>query len=196
MLAKREYNVKGTNDFLILAIIFFFLCIWAVKDAWFPSEKVLKRHPLQVPVAFEVDGTLAQLHVSVGSHVVPPEEEGGTSTLLATLSSVVQQEQYDNLVEEYKELKTQSPRDATELHEEILRLKAELDGKKLHCPKLGDEKGGTVIEILKNKHEMVKAGETVLVIEPKSHFYLFNKSLTVISFVLFWVFLAIHILAR
>jgi multidrug resistance efflux pump len=196
MPAKRRYKVKGTNDFLILAAIFFFLCLWAIKDAWFPSEKVLKRHPREVTVAFAIDGTLAKLHVAEGDEVVPPKEDGQPSTLLASLSSVVQQDQYDKLVAEYKEIKKNSPEEAAALHEEIKQVKAELDGKKLYCPKLGDEKGGKIAKIYHGELAQVKAGEPVFLIEPKSTFYLFNKSLTVLSFILFWVFMAIHVLAR
>jgi hypothetical protein len=45
-------------------------------------------------------------------------------------------------------------------------------------------------------YSQVKAGDPVLVIDPKDHFYLFNKSLAIFSFMAFWVFLAIHLLAR
>jgi hypothetical protein len=196
MPAKRRYKVKGTNDFLILAAIFFFLCVWAIKDAWFPSEKVLKRHPREVTVAFAIDGTLAKLHVAEGDEVVPPKEDEQPSTLLASLSSVVQQDHYDKLVDEYKVIKKSSPDDAALLYEEIKQVKAELDGRKLHCPRLGDEKGGTIAKIYKGELAQVKAGEPIFLIKPKSTFYLFNKSLTILSFILFWLFMAIHILAR
>ena len=69
MPVKRKYHVKGTNDFIVLAGIFFFLCLWAIKDAWFPSEKVLKKHPLEVIVAAEVAGTVEKVHVKVGEPV-------------------------------------------------------------------------------------------------------------------------------
>ncbi|NCC51407.1 MAG: hypothetical protein EOM20_09350 [Spartobacteria bacterium] len=41
----RKYNVPGTKKYLITAVVMLVLCIWAVLDGWFPSEKVLERHP-------------------------------------------------------------------------------------------------------------------------------------------------------
>jgi len=54
---------------------------------------------------------------------------------------------------------------------------------------------GVVKEVLVSLYGQVEAGEAVVVIDPKDHFYLFNKSLAIFSFIAFWVFLGIHILA-
>jgi hypothetical protein len=51
-----------------------------------------------------------------------------------------------------------------------------------------------VLEVPVDRYDTVAAGQTVIVIEPKQGFYLFNKSLAIFSFVAFWVFLALHIL--
>jgi hypothetical protein len=53
-----------------------------------------------------------------------------------------------------------------------------------------------VKEVLAGTYGQVEAGETVMLIDPKDHFYLFNKSLAIFSFIAFWVFLGIHIFAH
>ena len=55
---------------------------------------------------------------------------------------------------------------------------------------------GAVMESFVETHTHVEAGDQVFLIDPQDHFYLFNKSLAIFSFVVFWVFLAIHLLAR
>ena len=69
MPVKRKYHVKGTNDFIVLAGIFFFLCLWSIKDAWYPSEKVLKKHPLEIMVAAEASGMVEKVNVVAGDAV-------------------------------------------------------------------------------------------------------------------------------
>lgn len=214
MPAKRQYKVKGTNDFIILAAIFFFLCIWAVKDAWFPSEKVLKKHPLEVSVAFEVPGTVKDVNVKVGDPVAENQ-------VLAELRSDRVAVEYDKAKNTYTESKKELARLEMDLQEmtgsaasadeiaemqnrlkelrldmdknltEVDDLKARLDSAELKAPGKGE-----VMEVMITPHSMVEAGQTAIRIDPKDHFYLFNKSLTILSFILFWVFLSIHILAR
>lgn len=40
----RQYKVKGTNTYLIWAIVLALICIWAIKDGWFPSPSKIARH--------------------------------------------------------------------------------------------------------------------------------------------------------
>ena len=48
----REYDVKGSNSFLIWSVGLALLCIWALRDGWFPSEsKILKHGPPDSPNA-------------------------------------------------------------------------------------------------------------------------------------------------
>ena len=214
MPTKRQYKVKGTNDFLILAAIFFFLCIWAIKDAWFPSDQVLKKHPLEVAVAFTVAGAVEEVNVAPGDPVAENQ-------LLAELRSDRVAVEYERTKSAYTESKKQIAllerdlknladggasademagieKQLEELHQgmdknlaEVDDLRARLDASELKSPSKGE-----VMEVRIAPHTMVEAGETAILIDPKDHFYLFNKSLTVLSFILFWVFLSIHILAR
>lgn len=266
MPAKRTYKVKATNDFLILAAIFFFLCIWAIKDAWFPSEKVMKKHPLQVNVAFQSGGAVQNILVNVGDDVV--EEQ-----VLAELRSDRATVEYEKAMQAYADSKTEKARlqqelkeltasgasaekkaevqsllgalqeSMDELYQQVEELRMELDAAELKAPSKGrimkinvtphamievieTDVAGEVTEIdgqqvvvramngeamtysfPTNMQALVEygasvqagqavAGETAIVIDPRDHFYLFNKSLTLLSFILFWVFLIIHILGR
>ncbi len=214
MPAKRKYNIRGTNDFLVLGAIFFFLGIWAIKDGWFPSPKVLKKHPMQVEMSFDINGAVEKVMVEEGDSV-------GENQLIAKLRS-------DKAVVEYEDAKTayaqakkkhvmmevaeKNAREngasdegilerqeslataAAAMDEALARvtdLKARIDFSELEAPSKGK-----IQEIKIAAHSMVKAGEVVAVIDPKDHFYLFNKSLAIFSFLAFGVFMAIHILAR
>lgn len=46
----RKYDVEGTRTFLIWSIVLFVLCLWAVRDGWFPAEsKILAHGPADAP---------------------------------------------------------------------------------------------------------------------------------------------------
>lgn len=62
-MAKNRFNIKGTKDFLVAAVFCGFLCLWSIRDAWFPTEKILKRHPREIEVSFKVPGVLKQFDV-------------------------------------------------------------------------------------------------------------------------------------
>lgn len=199
MAAKRNYNIKGTKDFLVLAVVFFFLCIWAVIDAWFPTQSTLKRRPQRVEVAFEESGVIKKMHVDVGSQVSPPEEKRA-ATLIAELRSIELDEELENFRQASDEARQQSQSGDAEAAQKLIELRgqisdvlAKLEAKKLYTPEMGKEKDGTVIEVLVGRHDYVEAGQPVVVIKPNSHFYVFNISLAIFSFIAFWVFLLIHI---
>jgi hypothetical protein len=194
MATKRKYNVKGIKDFIVLAGIFFFLGLWAVKDAWFASPGVREKHPQRVEIAFPVDGMLSEFHVVVGDSVTTPKDDH-EPTLLASLNDSKLQEQFDAKKLEYTEAEEGSPQ-KTALLEEIGDLKAQLEQYQLFCPEFGKEKGGVVSELLKGHYDRVKAGEPIMVVEPNKGFYLFNKSLAIISLILFSVFLGIHLMTQ
>lgn len=40
----RKYEVEGTRTFLIWAIVLAVLCLWAVRDGWFPPESKILAH--------------------------------------------------------------------------------------------------------------------------------------------------------
>jgi multidrug resistance efflux pump len=213
-MAKRTYNVKGTQDFLVLAVIFFFLCLWAIKDAWYPSPKVLERHPLQIELAFEMAGAIGKLHVMEGDAV-------GENMVVAELRSVKLEGEFAAAKKEYSDarkkvrlmesaVKNAEKNGASDegiagfkknladanaamqaAHEKVNTLKEQLAKGELVAGTKGEVKS-----LNKSLHGQVEAGETVMVIDPKDHFYTFNKSLAIFSFIAFWVFICLHVLAR
>ncbi|VGO16612.1 hypothetical protein PDESU_05203 [Pontiella desulfatans] len=214
MPAKRRYNIKGTNDFLVLAGIFFFLCLWAVKDAWYPSPKVLKKHPLAIEVAFETDGSVGRVNVQEGDSIGEKQvlaslrldrisadyEEAKNTYTAAKKKFAMRQMAHKNAVKNgasdngISELEA-GVAEAKSAEEVALASVTELR-KALDAGELLSPTKGKVKEIRAHTHSMVKAGDTIMVLDPKDHFYLFNKSLAIFSFFAFWIFLAIHVLAR
>ena len=214
MPVKRKYNIKGTNDFLVLGAIFFFLCLWAVKDAWFPSDKVLKKHPLEVVASFDTAGSVEKVFVQVDEPII--EEQ-----VIAKLRSDRMVVDYEEAKATYTEtkkkhammalaVKNANNNGASEIGlaeiqtrldvakttrdealAKVTQLKIAMDSTELKAPSKGKIK-----EIKVGTHSMVEAGEAVIIIDPKDHFYLFNKSLSIFSFLAFWIFLALHILGR
>ncbi|MDF7825250.1 hypothetical protein P4B35_14595 [Pontiellaceae bacterium B12227] len=214
MPAKRKYNVKGTNDFLVLGAIFFFLCLWAIKDAWFPSDKVLKKHPLEVVASFEAAGAVQQVFVEVGEPII--EEQ-----VLAKLRSDKMAVDFEAAKTSYTESKKKHAMMAVALknantngasEQGLAEIQARVDVAKaamdealakvtelrtfMDSTELKSPSKGKIKEIKVATHTMVEAGQAAVIIDPKDHFYLFNKSLAIFSFLAFWVFLALHILAR
>ncbi|MDH3981399.1 MAG: biotin/lipoyl-binding protein [Kiritimatiellaceae bacterium] len=214
MPAKRMYNIKGTNDYLVLSVIFFFLCLWAIKDAWYPSDKVLKKHPREVAVSFSVAGSVEKVFVKEGDSV-------GESQLLAKLRQDRVKVEFEEAKSAYTAAKKKhammdhaagnakkngvSEEGVTEIDEELASAKKVMEDayqkvKKLKLALDSAEVKATVKGKIKkiniSTHTIVEAGETVMTVNPKDHFYLFNKSLAIFSFFAFWVFLVIHILLR
>lgn len=192
MPRKRHYKVRGTNDFLVMALIFFFLGLWAVKDAWFPSERTKKNHPTEVKIKAEMDGFIKTLHVAEGDVVTPPSEENEWSTKLLEFKG--------SALEKEIAVRQQAIKDGTgdlsTLRKEIVEIQNQLDQYTVFCPKLGKDKSGQVEKIMVEKLAQVKAGDTLMIIKPKTSFYLFNMSLTVVSAILFLVFLGVHLFGR
>ncbi len=214
MPVKRNYKVKGAKDFIVLAGIFFFLCLWAIKDAWYPSPKVMEKHPQEVALAFETDGSIGELHVAEGDSVI--EEQ-----VLAELRHVKMQEEFEAAKKEYSAAKDKhvlmdealrnavkngaSSEGIAELKQNRIDAQIAMDSAlekvnagraRIDATELRASDKGVVKHISVSLHDQVGAGDTVIVIEPNDHFYLFNKSLAIFSFIAFWIFLGIHFLAQ
>ena len=214
MATKRKYNIKGTKDFLVLACIFFFLGLWAVKDAWYPSPNVLKKHPPEVVASFDTAGTVGRLHVAVGDSI-------GEGQVLVELRRSKLEMEFETTKKNYtgsknkhtlmeEALRNAEKNGATdagiaELKEGVAQAQAVLDTAlekvgvaraTLDSTELHASSKGMVKEILTTTHSQVEAGEAVLLIDTKDHFYLFNKSLAILSIIAFCVFLSLHILAH
>jgi len=211
MPAGRRYQVKGTKDFLILAGICFFICLWAIKDAWFPSPKVLKKHPVAIEVSFSVPGSLAEIHVQPGDSVMEKQ-------VLAELHKTVQKSKFESAKADYIQLKKeyeeinrnlkialkekQNSDRVQKLSTRCEELKAQLEEAEKRAENIREYLAemdlrspckGVVKKVLVNNFSVIKAGEPIMIIAPMDSFYLFNKSLTIVSFFLFWIFFGIHI---
>ena len=255
MPVKRQYRVKGTNDFIVLAGIFFFLCLWSIKDAWFPSEKVLTKHPQEIIVAAETGGTVEIVNVVKGDMVVEDMVLAKLRSDRVTIEFEAAKQSYTEAKQKHALLTAASQEgDPEEIAAaqaamdlaltKVDDLRVALDSMEIKAPDKGAIKesyivtlshvevitagfDGEVVEILPSQRitvaddrgekkeysisemmvslvnvgEMISEGDTlavqkVFLIDPQDHFYLFNKSLAIFSFVVFWVFLAVHLMAR
>ena len=48
----RKQHIQGTKSFLMWSLILLAIGLWAVKDAWFPSDATLLKHPLDKDANF------------------------------------------------------------------------------------------------------------------------------------------------
>jgi multidrug resistance efflux pump len=163
---------------------------------------VLKKHPLEIIVAAEAGGIVEKMMVETGDSV-------GEDMVLAKLRSDRVSSGFEDAKNAYTEarkkfnlLNSESQAgDAVELAAaqaamdqalaEVDKLRVVLESMEIKSPDKGEIK-----QIFVTTHGLVEAGDQVFLIDPQDHFYLFNKSLAIFSFVVFWVFLAIHLLAR
>lgn len=192
-MAKNRFNqVKGTKDFLVAGVVCIFICLWSVRDAWFPTEKILKKHPLEFPVTVSVSGVVQDIPVKVG------DEVGGDKPLLVLNSG-----HFDAAVaaaeQAYKDAKESSQDELREKLDLPLAAKEDLKAATVRCEDFmletthGNEPlHGKVLEILAEPATEVEAGDTVMLVQPKDTFYVFNQTLAVLMFILSAVFLFFH----
>lgn len=214
MASKRKYNIKGTNDFLVLAGICFFMCLWAVKDAWYPSDKVLRKHPMEVAASFETDGSVETVLVIAGDSVSKDqvlaklrrdrrnaefkdaksaytEAKKEHAMLEVSVGNAVKNGASAQGISDMEQRCAMAEEHMAELLIKVNDLRVAMESSDLLSPATG-----TVIDVRASVHSLVESGETVVLIDPKDHFYAFNKSLAIGCFILFWVFLFFHILGR
>jgi len=193
-MAKGRFNIKGTKDFLVMAVFCAFLCLWSVRDAWFPSKKVLEKHPQTVEVAMEVSGVMKSLPLH-------PGEEFAGAVVLATI--------YDDSYREALALAEAEFTEAKEMRvgvevalEKVLAAREALKACSLRNTDIimetshgEDALQGKVLEHLVKRATHVDAGDPVLLVQPKDTFYAFNKSLALFSFMGLVVALVFHRIA-
>jgi multidrug resistance efflux pump len=182
-MAKGRFNIKGTKDFLVAAVFCGFLCIWSIRDAWFPSEKVLKKHPQEVAVTFEVSGVLKDIPVRVG-------QEFSGKILLASLyddSYQAKVTEAEAAFEAAKAAKDPLVEDKLDL---MMKARADLDACTLESTDIirtgshGEEPlRGVVVRIVSKPATEIEAGTPVLMVRPADTFYIFNKTLAILSFI-------------
>lgn len=182
-MAKGRFNIHGTKDFIVMAVFCGFLCIWSIRDAWFPTEKILKKHPREIPVSFKVSGVVKQIFVK------PGEEVKGESSLAALYdepyrAKVAEAETVFEAAKTAKDPAVEARLDA------LMQARADLAAcvikntdfkwKTTH----GEEVlRGTVYRIAAETATHLEAGATVMTIAPYDTFYQFNKTLSILSFI-------------
>jgi hypothetical protein len=194
-MAKQRFNIKGTKDFLVAAVFCGFLCVWSIRDAWFPTEKILKKHPREIAVSFKVSGVLRQI-------AVEPGDEIQGETKLAFLYD----EGYRTKVTEAETAFEAAKRTKDPAVEEKLAALMQAREDLAACTLKNtdftwmtthgeDVLYGTVHRIIGQVSTHLEPGAPVLTIAPKDSFYLFNKTLSVLSFIGMIVALVFHRIA-
>jgi len=181
-MAKSRFNkIKGTKDFLVMAVACGFLCLWSIRDAWFPTKKVLEKHPQSMPVAMEVSGVIKSLPIK-------PGEEFAGDVALAMI--------YDESYRKALALAEAEFAGAKEAHsgveealEKVLSAREDLKACTLRSIDIRvetshgeDSLNGKVLEYLVTRSTPVEAGEPIILIQPHDTFYMFNKSLAILTF--------------
>ncbi len=182
-MAKGKFKIQGTKDFLVAAVFCGFLCVWSIRDAWFPTEKVLKKHPHEIPVAFKMSGAIKNIPVKAG------DEIQGKITLASLYddgyrAKVAEAEAVFEAARAAKDPAVEEKREA------LMKARADLEACTAKNTDVtwmtthGEEVlRGTVTRILVQPATQIEAGVPVLMIKPTDSFYGFNKTLAVLTFV-------------
>jgi len=176
-----------------MAVVCGFLCLWSIRDAWFPTKKILEKHPQEMAVAFTVPGVVDRVVVS------PGQEIGGGTTLLAKLYD----ESYRvKVLKAEAAVKAAKSEGSPDLEAKGLELQQAHEALKacslkntdiMRTTSHGEEPlRGRVLRILVESATKVEAGQPVLMIQPTDTFYMFNKTLAVLSFIGLLVSLFFH----
>lgn len=40
----RDYRVTGSKEYFYWALLLLALCLWAIRDGWFPTESKIEKH--------------------------------------------------------------------------------------------------------------------------------------------------------
>lgn len=181
-MAKGRFKIKGTKDFLVAAVFCGFLCIWSIRDAWFPTQKILKKHPLEVPVSFSVPGVIRDIPVK-------PGQELQGSTILARLNDETYREKFETAKAAFDAAKEAKDPAVEEKLGALTQARADLEACTLKNTDItwtgshGEEfLRGEVLRIVAAPATHVEAGEPILFVNPQDTFYLFNKTLALLTF--------------
>ncbi len=182
-MAKSRFNIHGTKDFLVAAVFCGFLCIWSIRDAWFPTEKVLKKHPHEIPVAFTVSGVVKDIPVKAGDEI-----KG--NVVLANLYDEGCRAKVTEAEAAFEAARTAKDPAVEKKLDALMKARADVEACALQNANIkwttthGEEVlRGTVTRILVEPSTRIEAGSPVLTIKPVDTFYLFNKTLALLTFI-------------
>jgi len=194
-MAKGRFNVHGTKDFIVAAVFCGFLCIWSIRDAWFPTEKVLKKHPQEIPVAFKVPGVVKHI-------AVQPGDEIKGKTALASLYDDAYRAKVTEAEAVFEAAKvTKDPAIEKKLAI-LMAARADLAACTVENTDVivmtthgEDVLRGTVARIVGMPATQLEAGAPVITVNPVDTFYMFNKTLAVLTFIGTIISLVFHRIA-
>jgi hypothetical protein len=182
MAQNRFTKIKGTKDFLVVAVVCVFLCLWSIRDAWFPTQSILKKHPLTYSVVSKTSGVVQSVPVHPGQKI-------GGSMVLVELAVSSHQRAVDEAEAAYTAAKESEAPDKSEklaaLHkakEALLACKIRNTDFTLETTHGEEALNGKVLEIFARPAVPIEAGEVLMTVEPHDTFYIFNKTLAVLTF--------------
>lgn len=192
MAKKSRLKIKGTKDFLVAAVVCVFLCLWAIRDAWFPTERILKKHPLSFDISASVPGVIQSVPVEAGDEI-------SKKTVLAVLSEKPYQKAVDAATAAYETARENKTEDLAEKLVALKMAREDLAACTVYNTDFTlktshgeDILQGKVLEILAPQATQVEAGETIMTVQPKDTFYIFNQTLAVLSLIGAIVSLILH----
>lgn len=181
-MAKGRFKIQGTKDFLVAAVFCGCLGIWSVRDGWFPTEKILKKHPREIPAAFSVSGVVKEIQAKPGDAL------NGTA-VLARLYDESYRAKVAEAEAAFEAAKAAKDPDVEKKLDVLMKARADLEACTLQNSKItwkgshGEEVlRGRVVRILVEPSFRIEAGTAVLTIQPTDTFYLFNKTLAALMF--------------
>ncbi len=200
----RTYKVKGTNDFLYLAIALLLFGLWCLRDGWFPPESVLKKHPREAPASFARGGMIAELNTNLEASVSAGAVVGRLQTGPAEARLAEAQALYKAAEASHNEaLMNAGPSADPSSALSVSRQALDAAGKALTAAReelvaheLRAPTNGVIAKVLKARMDSVKAGEPVLIVEPMDHFYLFNQSLAILCGLGMLISLGVHLVVK
>ncbi len=182
-MAKGRLKIQGTKDFLVAAVFCGFLCAWSIRDAWFPTEKVLKKHPLELPVSFKVAGVVKHVAVQPGDEI-----KGGA--VLASLYDEGYRAKVTEAEAAFEAAKLAKDSSVEEKLNVLLDARKDLEACTVKSTDItmktshGDDVlRGKVVRILAKPATRVEIGAPVLTVKPVDTFYIFNKTLAAMTFI-------------
>jgi multidrug resistance efflux pump len=194
-MAKGRFNIKGTKDFIVAAVFCGFLCVWSIRDAWFPTEKVLKKHPREIAVSFKVPGVVKQV-------AVQPGDEVKGKVVLASLYDEAYHAKVAEAEAAFEVAKTTKDSEVEKKLAVLMKARESLDDCTVentdttYKTSHGDEPlRGVVVRVLAGPATQLEAGAPVLTIAPVDTFYVFNKTLAILTFIGMIISLVFHRIA-
>lgn len=187
----RRFKVEGTRDYLYWTIALVALCLWAVRDGWFPSKGVLEKHPLEKAASFQTSGLVEEVLVSPGRQV--NEKQVLARLKKPDLAPLIRAA--DDAQARLRAAGDAPPKElslAAEAAAQALKeARDRADVSDLVAPVTG-----IVLSVGVSRLENVTAGDPAVRIRPRDSFFLFNKSLAILALVGALVCAWMHWMAR